>query len=62
MKQEVLNGVVVSRCETSGGIWIDKDELQHLRLGSTESEQKSADDHSAHESWLSSFFKSLVGE
>lgn len=30
MKQEVLNGVVIDRCSTSGGIWLDAGELEEL--------------------------------
>ena len=28
MKQEVLNGVVIDRCPTSGGVWLDAGELE----------------------------------
>ncbi len=30
MVQEVLNGVVIDRCEKSGGIWLDAGELEEL--------------------------------
>lgn len=30
MKQEVLNGIVIDRCPTSGGIWLDAGELEDL--------------------------------
>jgi hypothetical protein len=30
MKQEVILGVVVDRCPTSGGIWLDAGELEQL--------------------------------
>lgn len=30
MNQEVLNGVVIDRCPTSGGIWLDAGELEEL--------------------------------
>ena len=30
MVQEVLNGVVIDRCESSGGIWLDAGELEEL--------------------------------
>ncbi len=30
MEQVVLNGVVVDRCPTSGGIWLDAGELEQL--------------------------------
>jgi Zn-finger nucleic acid-binding protein len=41
MTQEVLAGVVVDRCPTSGGIWLDAHELEQILDHVTNAESKS---------------------
>ena len=51
MDQIVLHGVVIDRCPTTGGIWLDAGELDQL----VEASKSAADS----QSWVSSFLKSL---
>ena len=52
MVQEVINGVVIDRCEKSGGIWLDAGELEELIQASNSEEEAS--------NWLSGFFKGIT--
>ena len=56
MEQVALHGVVIDRCNTSGGIWLDAGELEQLIEASKGEEQVEASSE-----WLSSFFKGLTG-
>lgn len=58
MVQEVLHGVVIDKCPTSGGIWLDAGELEEL----FEHIKKEEDSDEAHSSFLSTFFGSLSGK
>ena len=51
MIQEVLHGVVIDRCEKTGGIWLDAGELEQLVQ-----EMKDTGENS---NWLSSLFGGL---
>jgi hypothetical protein len=51
MVQQVIHGVVIDRCPTSGGIWLDAGELEQL-MEAAQKEKKS-------EGWLSNFLKAL---
>ena len=54
MVQEVLNGVVIDRCPTSGGVWLDAGELEELlEIASSEKEDKDGE--------VVSFLKSIAG-
>lgn len=52
MVQEVIHGVVVDRCSTSKGVWLDAGELEQLveALGKGGEEGRS---------WLASFIKGI---
>ena len=50
MEQIVLHGVVIDRCATSGGIWLDAGELDQLIEASKSSENAG---------WVGSFLRSL---
>lgn len=52
MSEEVLMGVVIDRCKTSGGIWLDAGELEKLIEASKEQEDAS---------FVSSIFSGLLG-
>ena len=52
MEQIVLDGVVIDRCQTSGGIWLDAGELEQLL--------DAAKRHPAADK-IVDFFKSLTG-
>jgi len=54
MEQVVLHGVVIDRCNKSGGIWLDAGELEQLIAASKSSSEEEAN-------WLKGFFKSLTG-
>ena len=54
MEQVVLNGVVIDRCNTSGGIWLDAGELEQLI------DAAKSDDADEKKGMLD-FFKSLTG-
>lgn len=56
MEQVVLNGVVIDRCPTSGGIWLDAGELEQLLQ---QSESAPAAEQS---NWFSKFVKGLSGQ
>ena len=53
--EEVLHGVVIDRCPTSGGIWLDAGELEELAEVLAQAE--GAKEGSA----ISNFFKTLKG-
>lgn len=55
MEQVTLMGVVIDRCKTSGGIWLDAGELEQL-IGAAKGE--SAEEKKP---WLSEFFQLLSG-
>jgi hypothetical protein len=55
MEQVVLNGVVIDRCKTSGGIWLDAGELEQL-LEASRGEQNELKEGRA----LLGFLKGLV--
>jgi len=50
MEQEVIGGVVVDRCKSSGGVWLDAGELEEIveQLGKAAKEEPG-------------FFKSFMG-
>ena len=52
MVQEVINGVVVDRCKTSGGVWLDAGELEQLI------ECAKKEERAANRGWLSKLFTS----
>jgi len=56
MEQVSLHGVIIDRCPSSGGIWLDKGELEEL----VEIMKKENTEQSAAESF-SSFFKFIGG-
>ena len=49
MEELVYQGVVIDRCPTSGGIWLDPGELEQIIKAATE-EKKQGED------WLGNFF------
>ncbi len=55
MEQVVLHGVVIDRCNTSGGIWLDAGELEQL------AEAMKAEGESKGGGAIGNFFKSLSG-
>lgn len=52
MEQIVIHGVVVDRCPTSKGIWLDAGELEQLMEASMAKSEEA-------NSWLSGLFSSL---
>ena len=52
MVSEVLHGVVIDRCEKSGGLWLDAGELEEILKATKELEK------SGEKSWL----ETLVGK
>lgn len=54
MKQEVLHGVVIDRCPTSGGVWLDAGELEQL--------MEAASKHEDAPSGILGLFKGLAGK
>ncbi len=54
MEQVVLHGVVIDRCKTSGGIWLDAGELEELV-------DAMAEGHAKDKGFLKSFFKGISG-
>lgn len=56
MEQIVLHGVVIDRCPTSGGIWLDAGELDQL----VEASKKDSEGGKGHH-WLADFVKGLTG-
>ncbi|MCB0345033.1 MAG: zf-TFIIB domain-containing protein [Bdellovibrionales bacterium] len=54
MEQVVLHGVVIDRCKTSGGIWLDAGELEQLV-------DAMAAGHEKDSGFLKSFFKGISG-
>ncbi len=57
MEQVVLNGVVVDRCPTSQGIWLDAGELEQL-IDASKSEEEGKTEGNV----LASFFRGLTGK
>lgn len=55
MEQIVINGVVVDRCPTSKGIWLDAGELEQLINASMAKSEEA-------NTWLSGLFSSLKGK
>lgn len=55
MEKVVIDGVVIDRCPTSGGIWLDAGELEELLKAH---DKGTAEEHHA---WFSGFLKNLVG-
>jgi Zn-finger nucleic acid-binding protein len=53
MEQLVLMGVVIDKCPTSGGIWLDAGELEEILRASREQSSE------AYEGWLSKFFNDV---
>ena len=53
MEQVVIDGVVVNRCKSSGGIWLEPAELEQL----VETHKHHSDGVVA--SWVSNFMKSI---
>lgn len=51
MEQLTVMGVLVDRCPTSGGIWLDAGELEQIIEAAKQSESQ--------EGWLSGFLSSL---
>ncbi|MFN8391941.1 MAG: zf-TFIIB domain-containing protein [Bdellovibrionota bacterium] len=56
MEHVVLLGVVVDRCPTSGGVWLDKGELEHL-IAAAQSPEDEVEKGKA----VINFFKELFG-
>ena len=54
MEQVALHGVIVDRCKTSGGLWLDAGELEHM-LESMKNEHTEGDN-----GWITSFVKALT--
>ena len=54
MNQEVLNGVVIDRCATSGGIWLDAGELEELIAAALSDDEEKR-------SGMAGFLKGLAG-
>ena len=52
MEQIALMGVIVDRCPTSGGIWLDAGELEQILNGAKEHK----------ETFIESFFSGLFGK
>ena len=55
MVEEVISGVVIDRCTSSGGIWLDAGELEELIEASRSGDEET-------QGWISGFMKSLKGE
>lgn len=53
MEQIALHGVVIDRCPTSGGIWLDAGELEQLMQAGT----KAGEDQAG---WFGSFVKGIT--
>jgi len=53
MEQVAMHGVVIDRCPESGGIWLDKGELEQLITASK--------DQNEGNNWVKSFLKGLTG-
>lgn len=58
MLREVLHGVVIDRCPTSGGVWLDQGELEQLLQMNTESLKAGGGEGGG---LLASFIKGLTG-
>ena len=54
MEQLALHGVVIDRCKTSGGIWLDAGELEQIVEAAKTSESA--------ENWITGFFRGLSGK
>ncbi len=57
MEKVVMNGIVVDRCPTSGGIWLDKGELEHIIAALNPPK----DAEHTKESWIQGFLETLSG-
>lgn len=55
MEQVTINGVVVDRCQKSGGIWLDAGELEEI----LKSAKGSGEEQSG---WMSSFFEAVLNK
>ena len=55
MEQVVIQGVVIDRCPSSKGVWLDAGELEQL-MGAAETQTKEGS------TWLNDFFKGLTGK
>ena len=55
MVQEVLNGVVIDRCPSTGGVWLDAGELEQLLEAATSEDKEK-------QSIVTGFLKGLVGK
>ncbi|MCC6220794.1 MAG: zf-TFIIB domain-containing protein [Deltaproteobacteria bacterium] len=58
MEQVVIHGVVIDRCQDTGGIWLDAGELEQL----VEASKNEKTEASKGESLLASFLKTLSGK
>ena len=56
MEQIVVHGVVVDKCKSSGGVWLDAGELEQILKASKEDEEVENSE------WVKSFFKTLMGK
>lgn len=58
MVQEVIHGIVIDRCPTSGGIWLDRGELEQLlEIGGD-----AAGAGKPESGWAGSLLRGLVGK
>lgn len=57
MEEIAIHGVLVDRCKTSGGIWLDAGELELLM----EAAKAEAGKDKGGEGWLEGFFRSVRG-
>ncbi|OVE79630.1 hypothetical protein BVY02_02710 [bacterium J17] len=55
MEKVLLNGVVIDRCKSSGGIWLDAGEIEQL-IAAHNSDDQSSDN------WIAGFFRDLTGQ
>jgi Zn-finger nucleic acid-binding protein len=55
MEKFEIDGIVLDRCEKSGGIWFDADELEQI----IEKARTSGEDDVTVPSWVRSFFKAI---
>ena len=53
MEQVAFHGVIIDRCKTSGGIWLDAGELEKIMASANQESKESKGD------WLSGLFGTL---
>ena len=59
MEHVMVHGVNVDRCPTSGGIWLDAGELEHLMQIAHDQGIKDASSEGQAQSWIVSFLRTI---